>query len=615
VTDRIHLGFEVGTGESISVPMHHAIVSGVTGLSGKTTAISAMLSRLPEGYKSLVFSTKRGEISFEGAHQVQPFYKATVDWEYVSGVLEAARKEKLKFERSWIIKASRGASTLRDVYQNIVAALEGGKPLRGLDESVWTVLRAYFEKVLPELESQPWAPALDLAQGVNVMHLAHLSEEVQGLVIAASLEEAHRAMANVVLVIPEAWEYVPQQRGSPVKWAAQHIIRQGRARGVFLWLDSQDVTGVEKSVLKSVDLWVNGRQREINEVRRILAQLPATQKPRPSDVMTLAVGQFFVAAEDWCKKVYVQPAWLDEETARRVALGEIAAVGPPSPAELVPVLASSSQPPVGDSPATGPADSTGQFSETTTYPVEEDPMVIADLRVRLAEAEQQRDSFKQRLVFAEQERDRLQEQNAQRDRAHKTELAELSRELQRIKGRVSLLEPIASKWSAFEQALAEIVRGIGGSGDGGINEAALEERIVARVGARGTAAQLAPLEALKHRFQEETVVRLVAQVHALEERPRQAILWLLSVGKPAHHRQICQALGFPLAGGSFVAFGKGIRDAVAAGLLDDGQSGLHVTIREKVVVALASYDPSPEDIEDTYQHLVAALATEADANT
>ena len=110
MSERIHLGFEMGTGQSVSVPMHHAIVSGVTGLSGKTTAISAMLSRLPGRYRSLVFSTKRGEIAFEGAHEVQPFYKATVDWEYVSGVLEAARKERLKFERSWIIKASRRAS-------------------------------------------------------------------------------------------------------------------------------------------------------------------------------------------------------------------------------------------------------------------------------------------------------------------------------------------------------------------------------------------------------------------------------------------------------------------------------------------------------------------------
>ena len=334
MTDRIHLGFEVGSGDQVTVPLHHAIVSGVTGLSGKTTAISAMLSRLPNGYRSLVFSTKRGEISFDGAHEVQPFYKATVDWEYVSGVLEAARKEKLKFERSWIIKASRGATTLRQVYENIVQALEGGERLRGLDESVWTVLRAYFEKVLPELESQPWAVSLDLAQGVNVMQLAHLSEEVQGLVIAASLEEAHRAMSDVCLVIPEAWLYVPQQRGSPVKWAAQHIIRQGRARGVFLWLDSQDVTTVSKDVLKSVDLWVLGRQREVNEVRRILDQIPAVLKPKPSDIMTLGVGEFYVAAEDWCRKVYVQPAWLDAETARRVALGETPAVVSPVPPAL-----------------------------------------------------------------------------------------------------------------------------------------------------------------------------------------------------------------------------------------------------------------------------------------
>ena len=78
MTDSIRLGFEVGTGDPVSVPLHHAIVSGVTGLSGKTTAISAMLSRLPCKYRSLVFSTKRGEIIFEGANKAQPFYKVSI---------------------------------------------------------------------------------------------------------------------------------------------------------------------------------------------------------------------------------------------------------------------------------------------------------------------------------------------------------------------------------------------------------------------------------------------------------------------------------------------------------------------------------------------------------
>ena len=569
MTDRVHLGFVVGTGEEVSVPMHHAIVSGVTGLSGKTTAIAAMLCRLPDGYKSLVFSTKRGEISFEGAHEAQPFYKATVDWEYVSGVLEAARKERLKFERSWIIKASRGASSLRDVYQNIVAALDGGgKPLRGLDESVWTVLRAYFEKVLPELESQPWAASLDLVQGVNVMRLEHLSEEVQGLVIAASLEEAHQAMANVVLVIPEAWAYVPQQRGSPVKWAAQHIIRQGRARGVYLWLDSQDVTSIDKGVLKSVDLWILGRQREVNEVRRILDQLPATQKPKPSDVMTLGIGRFYVAAEDWLKLVYVQPQWLGEDQARQVALGAIPDVGPPAPAQVV---------------------------------EEEDLMLIADLREQLAITEDERNSAQQELIRKGQ---------ALNDASHKA--LEMTQAWEKVTYEVELLNAEVEGARRLRQALRQL---LGTSptleraeGPETMDEEEIVEKVLARLGAWRPVVQVVPLEALKHRFQQESVARLTLQVRALEDRPRQAILWLLAVGRPATYKEICSQLGFPELGGSYTKFRTDMKEAMDIGLLTSDSHGLHVAVRNRVAAELAPYSPAPEDIEATYQHLLAALA-------
>ena len=574
MTDRIHLGFEMGTGEKVSVPLHHAIVSGVTGLSGKTTAIAAMLSRLPDGYKSLVFSTKRGEISFEGAHETQPFYRATVDWEYVSGVLEAARKEKLKFERSWIIKASRGASTLRDVYQNIVTELDGGGKLRGLDESVWTVLRAYFEKVLPELESQPWAPSLDLTPGLNVMHLEHLSEEVQGLVIAASLEEGHRGLSNVILVIPEAWAFLPQQRGSPVKWAAQHIIRQGRARGVFLFLDSQDVTSVSKEVLKSVDLWILGRQREINEVRRILEQLPAVQKPKPTDVMTLGVGQFYVASEDWCRKVYVQPAGIDDEIARKVAVGEIS-ISPSVPA-LLP-----------------------QMPETPNYPDEEDPMTISDLRVQLANAEIQRDeSQRQVLVLRDQlaaELLALQRSQEQRDAA----LEDLEAEIARSK--------------LMRGAIRDFL-GIGsvalpGPGSPHVDEETIVEKVLARVGTGRPVLHLLPVEALRHRFQQETVERLEEQIAALDETQKRALKWLLAIGKRARYGEIAAGLGLSLRDSQGIQMSRGIKDMQTLGLVqDDKSNGVKATVLERVSLALAPYAASPEDIEATYQGLLHALA-------
>lgn len=354
--DRMHVGFEVVSGEPVSIPLHHIAITGLTRWSGKTTALAALLSRLPEDYKVLVFRTKRGEIDFGPANPQRPFYReqmagGSIDWEYVQSVLEAAMKQRLKFERSWIIKAAKGAGSLREVYAYITAQLEGGKRLRGLDESVWTSLGAYFEKVLPQLEENPFSGTLELAPGLNVMELGHLSEEVQALVIASCLEEISRVGSKTYIVVAESWKFVPQQRGNPVKWAAQHVIREGGASNLYLALDSQDIASVDKSILKSVGVWLLGRQMEANEVRRTLSQVP-TAKPSPQEVMTLPVGNFFVATEDWCKKVYIQPTWLDGETAREVALGA----------------------PIPSSPTSVPIE-------------EEDPMMIADLRVQLANAE------------------------------------------------------------------------------------------------------------------------------------------------------------------------------------------------------------------------------------
>ncbi|MFQ6027342.1 MAG: hypothetical protein ACE5Q6_07605, partial [Dehalococcoidia bacterium] len=219
---RIHVGYEVtgGTEPSpVSLPMHHMMITGMTRLSGKTTTIEALLSRLPEGFTSLVFRTKRGEVEFRGANRVRPFYRPEVDWEYVLSLLEAAMKQRLRMEQSWVIRASKGANRLQEVYANVKRELGSGK-LRGIDESMYTNLEAYFDKILPQLEEHPFASELELREGVNVMELGHLTEEVQALVISSCLEEIYRFHDHTIVVIPEAWLFLPQARGNPVKWSA-----------------------------------------------------------------------------------------------------------------------------------------------------------------------------------------------------------------------------------------------------------------------------------------------------------------------------------------------------------------------------------------------------------
>lgn len=324
----IHLGYEVGTGKPVVVPVNHTIITGQTQMAGKTTTLEAMIER--SGYKALAFLTKRGEGGFANSRRIAPFFKEQADWKYVAAILEASRGEKLKFERAWIIRASKGARTLAEVQRNVREAL---KTAKGMSADVYLTLEAYLEDVVPQISRVMWATSIDLRDGVNVMDLTGVSQDMQHLVIRSSLEWVLNREENTIVVVPEAWKFIPQGRGTPVKLAAESYIRQAAGLKNYLWLDSQDIAGIEKIILKSVPLWILGVQREANEIKRTIANIPpGIKRPKTEQISTLDLGQFYGC---WGREIvhtYVQPVWMDESTARRIALGEVAV-----PARIEPI--------------------------------------------------------------------------------------------------------------------------------------------------------------------------------------------------------------------------------------------------------------------------------------
>jgi len=155
------------------------------------------------------------------------------------------------------------------------------------------------------------------------MDLEGLSDEMQSLVIASTLDRVNEKERDLIVVVPEAWKFAPEGRGNPVKREAEKLIRQGASIRLFLWFDSQDLAGVDKALLKQVDNWILGRQREINEVLHTLDQvpIPRKQRPKPEEVMQLPIGHFFACFDDEVRKVYVRPSWLSEGDAIKVAMG------------------------------------------------------------------------------------------------------------------------------------------------------------------------------------------------------------------------------------------------------------------------------------------------------
>lgn len=313
----IPLGFEVGSGAPVGVPLRHLVVTGQTQESGKTTTLEALVAR--SGLRAIAFVTKRGEGSFAEGRRIQPYFRERADWQFVDQLLEAQLREKNKFLRAWIIRICRTTRTLAEVHQAVKKALVKA---RGLNEGVYTQLDAYLELIVPEIARVRLADGIDLQPGLNVMDVSGYATPMQMLFVRSALEWVNERERDVVTIIPEAWEFIPEGKGSPVKDAAVNLVRKGAGLRNYMWVDSQDTAGVDKVILRGCPVWLIGVQREANEIKRNLANIPGSLKrPTPTDVATLGRGQFFVCFADRTLKTYVQPAWMRADLAQAIARG------------------------------------------------------------------------------------------------------------------------------------------------------------------------------------------------------------------------------------------------------------------------------------------------------
>jgi hypothetical protein len=344
LTVSIHLGYEVGTGEPIAIPLRHTAVTGQTQESGKTTTLEGLIAR--SKLKAVAYVTKRGESSFRVMHPIAPYFLERADWKFVQSLLEAAMETRMDFKQAWIMRAADGARTLEEVRANIRRFLHGVhdplgikrknraketkerwlvKPARGLNADVYYVLDKYFDEIMPQLNRMPYSKELSLAPGLNVMDLREYEFPLQALVVRSVIDWVHDHGEDTINVIPEAWKFAPKQKGSPVRQSAEEMIREGAAMKNFLWIDSQDLAGVADVLMRQVGVWLFGVQRAKHEIERALDHMPEglpVRRPRPQDIATLSKGQFYVCFGREMHKVYVQPAWMTGAHAEAIARGE-----------------------------------------------------------------------------------------------------------------------------------------------------------------------------------------------------------------------------------------------------------------------------------------------------
>ena len=337
----IKLGYKFGTDEIANVRPSHLIVTGITQLSGKTTTLEALIKR--SGLKAIVFKTKIGEKSFTEGTESPPFFRDRSDYEFVKSLIEAYAKEKLFLEKGTLMKLCKGSGSLIDIKKRVDEALAG--KLRGLQEEIYTRLQHYLENLIPQIQYANLSKTLSIYEGINIMNLERFSEEAQALIIQSVADEVLKTMKGVIIVIPEAWKFLPQKYNNPAKRIVESFIRQGATNDNYIWIDSQDMAGVDKIPLKQISTWILGYQAERNEVKHTLDQisLPKKLKPTEDEIMTLRKGHFYLSSYDGVVKVYVQPSWMDNETAIKISKGEIKVEDAIKPENLVPFAIAQAQ--------------------------------------------------------------------------------------------------------------------------------------------------------------------------------------------------------------------------------------------------------------------------------
>jgi hypothetical protein len=344
----IPLGYELGSGKRVSIPVNHTVVLGQTQLSGKTTTMEAMVTR--SGLRAIGFITKPGEKSFRLQTKIPAFFSESTQeeyWKHIVAMLEYGSEVKLGWrERGVVIKLcqdygkessriavdTKGKSkrervtyswkapkTLKDFLANVNAYQ---KHARGNEEMICIQLREFLQPAIREIERTEFSDKLQLSRGINVMDITDLSDGLKALVIRSVIMWIHKHGRKIVVIIPEAWKFIPEGRSTPVKLALEGLIREGAGVENFVWMDSQDLRGVDKMLLRSVIVWLFGVQRQKNEVASTLASIPDHPKPSATEIMQLGRGEFYVSYGNTLVRTYVQPAGMEDTHAEAIALGD-----------------------------------------------------------------------------------------------------------------------------------------------------------------------------------------------------------------------------------------------------------------------------------------------------
>lgn len=326
----IAFGFVKGTGKAVILPMKHLIASGITQGSGKTTVLRALVAR--SGARVLAFEIKpHAKDWLPHGRRVPVLLHGSLDEVTLKELLEAEGQFGMKSEFPTIIRACAGARDLHEVLARISAKLNppppppGEKPQRTdrHERNALLILETLLRRILDQMALVETSDRLELRKGLNVLDISMMTEEAQQVAVKAVADYLYEKESNVVLVLDEAQKFVPEGRKSAARHSVVRLVKEGGSRRIWLWFASQAITSISKETLKQTEIFILGRQREINECRRVIDQLPLPDalKPTADQVQHLPLGYWYISAgDDPVVEAYAWPDWAGAGIAKTAAI-------------------------------------------------------------------------------------------------------------------------------------------------------------------------------------------------------------------------------------------------------------------------------------------------------
>ncbi|MEM1589997.1 MAG: hypothetical protein QW175_06235, partial [Candidatus Bathyarchaeia archaeon] len=221
-------------------------------------------------------------------------------------------------------------SRLTETAKGFDDIIQRAKTLEASTRSSWLrdacrVLYDLLERLKAETGRVETVPKLKLYPGLNRMCINEFSLEAQQLIVRNAFEAALRHYTrNLILVIDEAFKFLPQNWSSAASRAIMNVITQGAKTGLYVWIATQFLAVTDKDPLKACAVKFLGTQDHPTEIKHTLELIPeARGKFSADDIMKLKLGHWILVRKrpPFVGIVYSLPLNVPENIGVEVAKG------------------------------------------------------------------------------------------------------------------------------------------------------------------------------------------------------------------------------------------------------------------------------------------------------